>query len=127
MSDDRKLPPPRNNKYPPKGITLEIMLRALVEEYGWSELGQKIYIRCFNENPSLKSSLTFLNKMEWARLLVEDLYIYRFGTDEEYAARQKLIAARPKYDRDNFDDNAGYDDEPDDSNHPDYDDDESGY
>jgi len=117
MSDDRKLPPPRKNKYPPKGITLEMMVRALVEEYGWTELGQKIYIRCFNENPSLKSSMIFLNKTEWARLQVEDLYIYRFGTDEEYAARQELIAARPKYKRDRFDDNAGYDD--------DFDDDES--
>lgn len=117
MSDDRKLPPPRKNKYPPKGITLEMMVRALVEEYGWSELGQKIYIRCFNENPSLKSSMIFLNKTEWARLQVEDLYIYRFGTDEEYAARQELIAARPKYKHDSFDDNAGYDD--------DFDDDES--
>ena len=113
MTDDpdRKLPKKRFNKYPPAGITLEMMIRALVEEYGWSELGQKIYIRCFNENPSLKSSLTFLKKTEWARLQVEDLYIYRFGTDEEYDARQKLIAARPKYEHDSFDDNAGYDDE----------------
>lgn len=78
---DRKLPKPRFNKYPPKGITLEMMVRALVEEYGWSELGRKIYIRCFNENPSLKSSLTFLRKTEWARKEVEDLYHWRFGKD----------------------------------------------
>lgn len=76
---DNKLPKPRNNKYPPKGITLEMMVRALVEEYGWADLGQKIYIRCFNENPSLKSSMIFLKKTEWARLTVEDLYYWRFG------------------------------------------------
>lgn len=79
MNDDRKLPKLRFNKYPPKGITLEMMVRALVEEYGWSDLGQRIYIRCFNEDPSLKSSLTFLKKTEWARLQVEDLYYWRFG------------------------------------------------
>ena len=76
---DRKLPKKKFNKYPPAGITLEMMVRALVEEYGWAELGQKIYIRCFNENPSLKSSLKFLRKMEWARLEVEELYYWRFG------------------------------------------------
>lgn len=76
---DSKLPKPRQNKYPPAGITLEMMIRALVEEYGWAELGQKVYIRCFNENPSLKSSLVFLKTTEWARLAVEDLYYSRFG------------------------------------------------
>ncbi len=82
MSDndsDYKLPKKRSNKYPPAGVTLEMMVRALVEEYGWSELGQKIYIRCFNDNPSLKSSMIFLKQTEWARLEVEDLYYWRFG------------------------------------------------
>lgn len=77
--NDHKLPRLRFNKYPPEGITLEMMVRALVEEYGWAELGQKIYIRCFNEDPSLKSSLNFLKKTEWARLEVEDLYYWRHG------------------------------------------------
>ena len=82
MSDsnsDRKLPKPRNNKYPPAKVTLEMMVRALVEEYGWADLGQKIFIKCFNENPSLKSSMIFLKQTEWARLTVEDLYNWRFG------------------------------------------------
>ncbi len=82
MSDfnsDRKLPKKRINKYPPARVTLEMMVRALVEEYGWSDLGQKIFIRCFNENPSLKSSMIFLKKTDWARLTVEDLYYWRFG------------------------------------------------
>lgn len=82
MSDsdsDRKLPKKRFNKYPPAGVTLEMMVRALVEEYGWTELGQRIYIRCFIENPSLNSSLIFLKNTEWAKLQVEDLYYWRFG------------------------------------------------
>ncbi len=55
------------------------MVRALVEAYGWEKLGQKINIRCFNENPSLKSSLIFLRQNDWAKLEVEDLYYWRFG------------------------------------------------
>ncbi len=80
---DYQIKKPRFNKYPPKGITLELMIRALVAEYGWSELGQKIYIRCFNENPSLKSSLTFLRKTPWAKEQVEELYYWRFGKGED--------------------------------------------
>ncbi len=79
MSDNFKVEKPRNNKYPPKGITLEIMVRALVAQFGWADLGQKIWIKCFNENPSIKSSLIFLNKTAWAKLQVEDLYYTHFG------------------------------------------------
>ena len=79
MSDNYQVKKPRNNKYPPKGITLEFMVRALVAEFGWADLGQKIWIKCFNENPSIKSSLIFLNKTAWAKLQVEDLYYWRFG------------------------------------------------
>lgn len=79
MSDNFKVEKPRNNKYPPKGITLEMMIRALVAQYGWADLGQKIWIKCFNENPSIKSSLIFLKKTEWAKLQVEDLYYTNFG------------------------------------------------
>ena len=60
---------------PLHGITLEIMVRSLVAYYGWSELGSRISIRCFNENPSVPSSLKFLRKTPWARKKVEDLYI----------------------------------------------------
>ena len=79
MSDNFQVKKPRNNKYPPQGITLELMIRALVAEYGWADLGQKIWIRCFNENPTIKSSLIFLKKTPWAKLQVEDLYYWRFG------------------------------------------------
>lgn len=60
---------------PLHGITLEQIVNRLVEHYGWSELGERIRIRCFNSDPSVKSSLKFLRKTEWARKKVENLYI----------------------------------------------------
>ena len=60
---------------PLHGKTLESILVALVDLYGWSELGLQIKINCFNNNPGIKSSLTFLRKTPWARKKVEDLYI----------------------------------------------------
>jgi len=57
------------------GITLEQILNILVNHYGWSELGKIINIRCFQSEPSVKSSLIFLRKTPWARKKVEDLYI----------------------------------------------------
>lgn len=55
--------------------TLEMILVYLVDYYGWNKLGTIIKINCFNENPSIKSSLKFLRKTEWARQKVEDLYL----------------------------------------------------
>lgn len=63
----------KNN--PLHGITLEKILETLVAHYGWFELGRAIKIQCFRNNPSIKSSLTFLRKTPWARKKVEDLYI----------------------------------------------------
>ena len=63
---------------PLHGKTLENILTALVEKYGWEYLGNKIRINCFNSDPSIKSSLTFLRKTPWARKKVEDLYIKTF-------------------------------------------------
>lgn len=60
---------------PLHGITLEKILTDLVEKYGWEYLGKKIRVRCFNLDPSIKSSLTFLRKTPWARKKVEDLYL----------------------------------------------------
>ncbi|MFZ9611113.1 MAG: VF530 family DNA-binding protein [Methylococcales bacterium] len=65
----------KNKDDPLHGITLENILLQIVDHYGWSELGRLIDIRCFNHDPSLKSSLTFLRKTPWARTRVEDLYI----------------------------------------------------
>ena len=57
------------------GITLEAILTELVAHYGWQELGKIIAIKCFNNDPSIKSSLAFLRKTPWARKQVEDLYL----------------------------------------------------
>ena len=60
---------------PLHGKTLETILLYLVEFYGWEKLGSLIVINCFNDNPSVSSSLKFLRKSDWARKKVEDLYI----------------------------------------------------
>ena len=59
---------------PLHGVTLAMMLERLVDNYGWEGLAERVRIRCFHFNPSLKSSLTFLRKTPWARKEVEDLY-----------------------------------------------------
>jgi uncharacterized protein (DUF2132 family) len=60
---------------PLHGITLEQVVTFLVDHYGWPELGSRIDIRCFNSDPSVKSSLKFLRKTPWAREKVEALYL----------------------------------------------------
>ena len=60
---------------PLHGKTLEAILTELVVRHGWRELGKIIEIRCFNSDPSIKSSLTFLRKTPWAREKVERLYL----------------------------------------------------
>ena len=60
---------------PLHGVTLEMILNQLVKQHGWAELGNRIPIKCFNENPSIKSSLKFLRQTPWARKKVEDLYL----------------------------------------------------
>jgi uncharacterized protein (DUF2132 family) len=63
------------SKDPLHGKTLEMIVTALVDHFGWEDLGALININCFNSNPSIKSSLTFLRKTPWARKKVEDLYL----------------------------------------------------
>jgi len=65
-------PQPNN---PLHGVTLEIMLKKLVDRYGWDQLAKLIRINCFSDNPSIKSSLNFLRKTPWARSKVEKLYL----------------------------------------------------
>ena len=63
------------SKDPLHGVTLQNILEKLISFYGFDTLGEIIKIKCFTENPSLKSSLTFLRKTDWARKKVEELYI----------------------------------------------------
>ena len=69
----------KNN--PLHGVTLEMMLHHLVDRYGWEAMGQKIAIRCFTHEPSIKSSLAFLRKTPWARDKVEAWYLQSLKAD----------------------------------------------
>ncbi len=66
---------PEQPNNPLHGKTLEMIVLYLVDYYGWEQLGAIIPINCFNSNPSIKSSLTFLRKTPWAREKVENLYV----------------------------------------------------
>lgn len=57
------------------GVTLQAIVEALVAKYGWEALHDRIPINCFQTNPSVKSSLTFLRRTPWARAKVEELYV----------------------------------------------------
>jgi uncharacterized protein (DUF2132 family) len=74
MNDENKHSNEQPNN-PLHGVKLADILERLVDEYGWEELGLIINIRCFNYDPSIKSSLKFLRKTPWARDKVEQLYI----------------------------------------------------
>lgn len=65
--------------HPLHGQTLEKILLALVDRYGWEELGRRVDIRCFNIDPSIKSSLTFLRRTPWARSQVEQMFVEMSG------------------------------------------------
>ena len=69
------------SKDPLHGVTLQVIVERLVERYGWDELSERIRIRCFANDPSVKSTLKFLRKTPWAREKVEGLY--------RWSARQK--------------------------------------
>jgi uncharacterized protein (DUF2132 family) len=71
---------------PLHGVTLEMILAKLVEIHGWEKLGKLIDIRCFHNNPDIKSSLKFLRRTPWARSKVEELYlIYKIETSNKDA------------------------------------------
>jgi uncharacterized protein (DUF2132 family) len=67
--------PAEQKNNPLHGITLEAILNHLVEKYGWEQMNERVRINCFYENPSIKSSLKFLRKTEWARKKVEAFYL----------------------------------------------------
>ena len=60
---------------PLHGLTLKVIVTQLEEKYGWEELGKRINIKCFTNDPSINSSLKFLRKTPWARKKVEELYL----------------------------------------------------
>jgi DNA-binding protein VF530 len=72
---------------PMQGMKLETILQELVAYFGWEEMGYRINIRCFNEDPSIGSSLKFLRKTPWARKKVDTLFLTmraeQFGQSEQ--------------------------------------------
>ncbi len=75
---------PRN---PLHGLTLEAIVTALSEEYGWEGLDERIPLRCFAFEPSVKSSLKFLRKTPWAREKVEGLYLFMLREQKRNSSR----------------------------------------
>ncbi len=86
MTDDIEVQ--KNN--PLHGIKLEVLLTELVDHYGWEDLAEAMNLNCFKSNPSIKSSLKFLRKTDWAREKVEGFYLYKYKRlprpdDRQYA------------------------------------------
>jgi uncharacterized protein (DUF2132 family) len=65
-----------HSRDPLHGVTLERIINELVDYFGWEGLGERVQIRCFTQDPSVKSSLRFLRKTPWAREKVESLYLF---------------------------------------------------
>lgn len=75
MDSSEKPSPSPHPGDPLHGVTLEAIVNHLVHQHGWSEMARRIPVRCFQLNPSVKSSLTFLRKTPWARRKVEAWYV----------------------------------------------------
>jgi uncharacterized protein (DUF2132 family) len=80
---------------PLHGLTLEAILTELVDTYGWEGLAERIPVRCFSSDPSIKSSLTFLRRTPWARGKVERLYLGKLGVRRPVRPRGKTAPPRP--------------------------------
>ena len=79
--------PPAQPRNPLHGLTLETILTAPVDRYGWADLARRIPIRCFSSDPSIASSLKFLRKTPWAREKVESLYLFMLRDDRRADAQ----------------------------------------
>ena len=87
MSDNLPAPTTPQPRNPLHGLTLEAIVTALAAHYGWAELGVRIPVRCFTQDPSVASSLKFLRKTPWAREKVESLYLFMLR-EQRRAARE---------------------------------------
>ena len=81
------MPPALHPRDPLHGITLETIVKQLLARHGWEKMGRRIPIRCFQLDPSVKSSLTFLRKTPWAREKVEAWFIAEQGEEPSGAAK----------------------------------------
>jgi len=71
----RRKPTEEELNNPFHGVKLREILERLVAFYGWEYLGDRVNIRCFIYDPTMKSSLGFLRRTQWAREEVEDLFL----------------------------------------------------
>lgn len=83
------------DRRPLDGVTLATIVTELVEHHGFAELGTRIDVKCFQVDPSIKSSLTFLRRTPWARTKVEDLYLRLVRTRHRRARKAASRAAAP--------------------------------
>jgi uncharacterized protein (DUF2132 family) len=74
--------PNHNADDPLHGVTLKMMLQELLDHYGWEELGDRIRIQCFTNDPSISSSLKFLRRTPWARTKLEALFLEMKTADD---------------------------------------------
>ena len=89
MADDAPTNPPAQPRNPLHGLTLEAIVTALVDYYGWDGLDDRIPLRCFAFDPSVKSSLKFLRRTPWAREKVESLYLFMLREVRRDGARDE--------------------------------------
>lgn len=80
--------PVKQARNPLHGITLEAMVVALADYFGWQDLGERIPVRCFQMDPSVGSSLKFLRKTPWAREKVESLYLFMLRDQKREAQKE---------------------------------------
>jgi len=83
--------PAHHPRDPLHGITLEAILNALLAQHGWEEMARRIPIRCFQFDPSIKSSLTFLRKIPWARTKVEDWFLGDRWREQSLAEKSRPV------------------------------------
>ena len=92
------MPTPRTPSAQPRnplhGLTLQAILEALVAHYGWTDLAQRIPVRCFSSDPSVSSSLKFLRKTPWAREKVESLYLFMLRDARRTGAQRGRTSPR---------------------------------
>lgn len=81
----------KQHNNPLHGITLEAIITYLVDHYGWEVLAKQIPINCFSHEPSIKSSLKFLRKTQWARDKVESLYLVTKNSNKTILSSEKSI------------------------------------
>jgi uncharacterized protein (DUF2132 family) len=89
LMDKEPIHPKEQPNNPLLGVKLAILLETLVEHYGWEKLAMRININCFKNDPSIKSSLTFLRKTQWARDKVEQLYL-------DLEMKRRHVTTKPK-------------------------------